>query len=295
MYYVLCMLSFDLFLLENCGNLGARQCERSRKMKRLISFLIVLAVVFSLTGCNLLPNKDGKTDDGSDSVSDNSGDNDSQVSETDPVIDESQDESTEPEDEEKDKIDPQIQHRINLFLSNFAQAQISQYPCCEYHMLRFVLRHCQINDLGDLEYADNAVHFSKATVDSVLDTYLGTTLTENGENYAYNDCSGSGATITFSENLYHCPADEDESSVYVAVADSITENEDGTHTVNFRVYELNSEYASYDYSAIYQYSSDEAVYDWNLSTVYKAEAVVRDYYRADGEASYQLISLKVVE
>ena len=259
-------------------------------MKRLISICILLALVFSFAGCGFLPFKNPFANE----ETQNADTLNQEIDETDPVVEETQ-EVTEDEvfDDGSIRIDSQTQYKLNLFLSNFAEAQIDQYPCCDYHKLKFVAEHCRINGVGDLEYTDDKVHFSKSTADSILDTYTGNLIQEENAYNVYTDCSGSGAFISFSEDVYYCAVEDEPADVYVAVADRLFENEDGTYTVKYRVFLLDSDFTSYDYSAIYGYTVDEAVYDWNLAEVYRAEAVVRDYVRSSGTESYQLISLNI--
>lgn len=264
-------------------------------MKKLISLFAVLAVVFSLAGCEITNNASNMTEEPGN-TSQNTDITAPEVEETDPVIEQTQGEVTEPEkDDGSVRIDPEMQLRLNLFLSSFAEAQITQYPCCDYHKIQFVLEHCRINGIGEVEYTDDQVRLGESTVDSILNTYTGAAIAaENGQNQ-YHDCTGSGAVVTYRDNSYYCPAEQSESVVYIAVADRMTENEDGTYLVSYHVYEFDSDFDSYDFSGIYQYTTDEAIYDWNLATRYEAEAVIRDYFRSDGKASYQLISLKTVE
>ncbi len=258
-------------------------------MKRLISICVLLLMILSFAGCGLLPVL--KPDSGTPTQ--NPENLNQGIEETDPVVEQTQDiVEDQVFDDGSIRIDSQTQYKLNLFLSNFAEAQIKEYPCCDYHKLKFVQDHCQINGVGDLDYADNYVHFSKATVDSILNTYTGVAIMENSEHNEYSDCTGSGAVITFSENLYSSVSDGEKTAVYVAVAERLYPEEDGTYTVKYRVYALDPDFTSYDYSAIYAYTLDEAIYDWNLSEVYRAEAVVRDYVRSGGQESYQLISLK---
>lgn len=258
-------------------------------MKRLTSICVLLLMILSFAGCDILPVL--KPDSGTPTQNPetlNQG-----VEETDPVVEPTQGiVEDQVFDDGSIRIDSETQYKLNLFLSNFAEAQIKEYPCCDYHKLKFVQDHCQINGVGELDYADNNVHFSKATADSILNTYVGTVIVESGEYKEYSDCAGSGAVITFSENSYSGVSDGAKTAVYVAVAERLHPEADGTYTVKYRVYSLDPDFTSYDYSAIYAYTLDEAIYDWNLSEVYRAEAVVRDYVRSGGQKSYQLISLK---
>lgn len=269
-------------------------------MKKILSLCVVFAVIISLTGCCCVTSKkvDNGILSGEEIDSDRPVQNDA-VAETAPIFedeeeilyDEPQIEETEVVDNEID-IDSDTQYKLNLFLSNFAEARITQYPCCTYHKLRFVISHCQINSVGNLEYAHGDVFINKTMVDSILNKYTGTTVTEYSESQVHTSCSGFDS-IYFEEYYYYTNAGGGEYAGYVAVADSMHQNGDGTYTVYYNVYTVDSDYASnYSISAFYSYSPSQVYLEQNLEFSYSAVAVVQDYTRSGGQESYQLLSLE---
>ena len=270
-------------------------------MKKLLSLCVVLAVILSLSGCCCLTIP--KVDDGISSDEHNEADRPIQndaVAETAPIFeddeeeiwyDEPQIEETEADDNEIE-IDSDTQYKLNLFLSNFAEARITQYPCCPYHKLRFVISHCQINGVGNLEYAHGDVFINKTMVDSILNTYTGTTITEYSESLVHTSCYGSDS-IYFEEYFYYTDAGGGEYAGYVAIADSMFQNTDGTYTVHYNVYAADSDYFSdYGVSEFYSYSPSQVYWEENLEFCYSAKAIVQDYTRSGGQESYQLLSLE---
>lgn len=276
-------------------------------MKKLISFCVILALTCSLVGCAFIPGANSLDEvfnnfrGYTEQINNNAKETEpSNIDATDPVVETTENIApvpveTEPEaDDHIVNMDSQTQHKINLFLSNFAEARITEYPCCNYHKLSFVISHCEINGVGDLEYAHGDVFFSKSSADSILNKYTGSTIKEHSEYEQHQDCKGSGSVITFSENFYYCPAAAGAPTDYVAIVDRMLENGDGTYTVHYRVYYVLPTYGTYNYSELYKYSPAEAAADNDLTVEYSAEAIVKDYVRSNGQESYQLISLKIV-
>ncbi len=267
-------------------------------MKKLVSLCVVLAIACSLAGCCCVTSRKVVSDklfeepnhvqipvenDGTKPILEDD--------EIESWYDEPQPEETEPEEKEV-HIDPDMQYRLNLFLSNFAEAGITQYPCCTYHKLRFVISHCQINGVGDLEYAHGDVFINKTTVDSILDKYTGTTITEYSESQAHTSCFGFDS-IYFEEYYYYTNAGGGEYAGYVAIADSMFQNQDGTYTVHYNVYAADPDYFSdYGVSEFYSYTPSQVYLEENLVFSYSAAAVVQDYTRPGGQESYQLLSLE---
>ena len=275
-------------------------------MKRFLLFFLLIILLLSFTGCSKIPGVDTLKD--LNGLFADSGDISSIPaegfsSEEEDIEDdittagpETENIVIEPEETETEDgsafLDLDSQHRINLFLSNFAEAGIEQYPCCNYHKLRFVFSHCQINGVGDPVSANDYIEISRDTAESILNKYIGAVVTEDDDNANHVNCTDFESFISFNGGSYSCPASQVECYAYAAVVDTMQKNDDGTYTVNYRVYKLDPEYSIYDYSSIYKYTPAEALYDWNLSVVYSAEAIVKDFVRSNGQESYQLISLK---
>lgn len=277
-------------------------------MRKLISICVLLALVCGLCGCccitdldsipglsDILPNREVHND--------NSYENeiwDAPDAATEPVEWQEEEEIfAEPDIPETTPrveyitMDGDTQYRINLFLSNFAEAGITKYPCCNDHMLRFVLHHCQINDVGDVRYEGDKAYFSKQTADTILNKYMGVTLAESGDYHYYQNCDYANEGFEYMDGAYSCTFYNSEYSGYVAVADDMIANADGTYTVDFTVYMV--EYGFYyenDISAFYRYTPSEAGNQPVLMYEYSAVAVVEDYTRSNGQQSYQLLSLE---
>lgn len=178
----------------------------------------------------------------------------------------------------------QNQKKINVFLSNFAEAYFEEFPASDYDMLQFVYIYCMINNDKKIKYDDDVDYIVKKDVDTIIKDFFGKKITpdEEGE-WFYDDYPEFG--VMFDGKRYEFEPGGGENYDRMAVAKSMIDNGDGTYTVEFDIYYAENGLKS----SYYEYTAAKAADSSKLERVARGTAVVREYTRSTGKESYQLI------
>lgn len=183
--------------------------------------------------------------------------------------------------------DDDRQYNINLFMSNFAETHFREYPCSEYSMLCYALNHNKVNNSDKITSTREYYCMEKSDVNSVLTMYFGKTINPTSYQEYYYDSQYPNDKVIFDGSKFCYPLADGVLSDFVAVADYMHKNPDGTYYVSFAVYHATYGAMSNYYGASAQAAQNSSYLDY----WYSGEAVVRDYTRVNGVESYQLISL----
>lgn len=184
-----------------------------------------------------------------------------------------------------------VQYRINLFLSNFAEAHFNTYPTTKYRMLSFAYTHAMLNQDGEIKYTAGEAYMSEEDINNVLYKYFGISYSKNGtpETY-YLEPQYTYAYIRYDGDNYYYPVAAGESYSNVAIATEMTRNSDGTYNVKYDMYTLVDLWED-DPANYYKYSAYQAGSSTKLEYCYTGFARVKDYTRSNGKQSYQLIEM----
>lgn len=184
-----------------------------------------------------------------------------------------------------------VQYKINVFLSNFAEAYFNTYPTTKYRMLSFAYTHAMLNQDGEIKYTSGEAYMSEDDINSVLYKYFGISYSKNGapETY-YLEPQYTGAYIRYDGKNYYYPVAAGESYSNLAIATEMTRNSDGTYNVKFDMYTLVDLWED-DPANYYKYSAYQAGSSTKLEYCYTGFARVKDYTRSNGKQSYQLIEM----
>ena len=184
--------------------------------------------------------------------------------------------------------DKDIQGRINLFLSNFAEVCRKTYPESEYEMLNFVLSHCKINNRSAVKESPDSYYISATDVNNTLTMFLGKTLSpSSGQTFTHPNSTSPYDVITYKDGNYHYPLADGVMTDYVAIATNMHANPDGTYYVAYDVYFVPNGVEK----AHYEMNSANVENNSNFEFQYSAYAVVRDYTRESKQKSYQLLDM----
>ena len=186
------------------------------------------------------------------------------------------------------------QYAVNLFLSNFSEARIYQYPSTlpEWDLrllLGFTLRYNLINS-PQYVYVDTTGSYyviEEERVDSTLLYFFGRSIAHP---YGYQTFENG---VIFSDGAYFYPGSSGEYFGYMTVATEMWQNGDGTYDVRFHIYEFSSEvyYGDGDLFAYYSFNDEDAKLCSDLKLVHSGEATMSK--RSDG--TYVLLQYKVYE
>lgn len=184
-----------------------------------------------------------------------------------------------------DSFTPAQQRTVNIFLSNFVESHFfPDYPDgTELELLHFAYEHCKLNT-GHIEYVENYMsRLSADAVDSTLLRFLGRTISH-----------GSMGNFEYRDGYYYTPAADGEFYGYFAIVKALYRNEDGTYVAEFTTYYGENDYGGYidNVSQYYGLSASDIADHPELIACYTGIAVMRDYIKSDGSASYQLISME---
>ena len=175
------------------------------------------------------------------------------------------------------------QRTVNIFLSNFAEARLGAYPASDEELLRFAYTHCKLNT-GYIEDVDSYNRrFSAGAVDETLIRFFDRTIDHR-----------SMDIFEYKDDYYYLPAADGEFYGYFAIVHEMYQNEDGTYDVNYNVYRVSrGDEAGWeeDVSGYYGLSPEDVANYPALELVRTGTAVLRDYTKADGSASYQIVEL----
>lgn len=184
-----------------------------------------------------------------------------------------------------------VQYRINLFLSNFAETHFMNYPCSDYAMLYYALNHNKINNLDAISETRDYYCMDKSAVNRVLTMYFGKTLNPTSYETYYPNAQDTSSKVIYDGSKFCFPLADGVLSDYVAVADYLHKNPDGTYYVSYVVYHATYGDMENYYGATAQAAENSKYLDYDC----RGEAVVTDYTRLDKTQSYQLVWLSTFE
>ena len=179
------------------------------------------------------------------------------------------------------------QRKINLFLSNFAEAYFQEYPCNEYNMLYFGYTHSVINNPKKVKYDadEDCDYIKKKDMDTVLKDYFDKTVKPKDNYVVYYDDNSVDFDVTFVDDRYQYWVADGESYDYMAVAKAMIDNGDGTYTVSFEIYNATNGLKS----SYYDFTAEQAAKSSKLKRTERGTAVVKEHTRSNGKKSYALI------
>lgn len=204
-----------------------------------------------------------------------------------------QPEPSEPAGEPDDRTEPtgepiptQDQRKVNVFLSNFAEANLPEYPCKDEWLISFVFTNAAINRPNAVQYDESyREYIGKADFDKIMNRYFNRTLSPAADGAAY------GMDFAYENGNYYRPAADGEFCGYAAVAHTISRSEDGTAKIAFDIFSAEDDYWEGTMSRLYPMTSDQAYADPLLE--YYAGGVATVGYGAD-ESMY-LIRYELAE
>ena len=118
---------------------------------------------------------------------------------------------------------------LNLFLSNFSEVCLMSYghgDNDEDELLYFGFKHNEYNSTGRVSVTNSGYYaISEADMDLTLQRYFGV----NAPRHSNNE-------VIYSENTYYFPLAAGQALSYFSVARNMTDNLDGTYTVEFEFF-----------------------------------------------------------
>ena len=196
------------------------------------------------------------------------------------------------------KLTSDLQYRINIFLSNFSEQFFGPFnvsTASDDQMIAFVHIYCKINNRNAILYQGGYETISLDDMNAQLRRFFDVSCKPNdGVSYMLD----AWTIGEYHDGYFWFPAADGESYNYFTVVDSMTRNSDGTYSVQFQVYALNlDEYWSSGIdNAFYRLNPDQVadlVWSDRVTPVQGGTAVVRDYTKSNGVATYQLISYDI--
>ncbi len=202
-------------------------------------------------------------------------------------------EKTPPEIPEADLMpDSNVQYRINLFLSNFAEVFFDTYPCTKFEMLSFAYSHARINKDGKIHSNSSEYYISDTDANDILYKYFGVRYDVGGaSDVFYPPYDNSMESIRYDGKYYYFPAADGAFNAYLAVARTMVENGDGTYDVEYDVFSMTNVWED-NVSDYYSFTSAQALQSSKLRYEYTGTATVKDYTRTNGKQSYHLLEME---
>ena len=175
-------------------------------------------------------------------------------------------------------MDKDLQKKMNIFVSNFAEQGFSTFdygkPDIE-QIATFAYRWTRINNPDDVKIEGEYYTLSFDSIKKLADKYLGLKVTEDEMNkHVWND----DETGKFKDGKLYVPAADGETYTTLAVVDS-AEDMDGTLRLEFTVYSLDLDtYWENDEipKKYYSLSGKEAAVHTELESFAKGYAIVKD-------------------
>lgn len=167
---------------------------------------------------------------------------------------------------------------LNKFLSNFAEA------LCDVSVnydadskISFAFHHAFINEPTDsVVYVGDMMGIKAEMVDAILNRFFGESVPHE---------STDGGYWTYEDGCFLIPAASGESYAYFAIATGMTDNGDGTYTVEFNEY-FDSEAWEYPVSEWYSLDEETATDEYEL--VVRHRATVRPK-TVNNEETYEMV------
>ncbi len=182
-----------------------------------------------------------------------------------------------------DSMDSEERRGVNIFLSNFSEANFASYGNGSLNqneqLLDFAFKHNKINVPGRIrqDMAQNGKWFDiidVVNVDSTLIRYFGHTIPH--QSYLNYDLNG---------DRYYTPATSGVPVAYFTSASSMIDNGDGTYNVEFSVFFDDNNSSSTSLSHWYYYTWEEA--NANCQLIYNGYAVLSEKLY-DGAWAYEV-------
>ena len=140
-------------------------------------------------------------------------------------------------------FDSTPQRKINVFLSNFAEQPLLDYPCQEYDLLSFAYLYCRINNHSAVYISDDSLYYcvNQNTVDEVLISFFGHTVTPGSsyQEYEHPAYPHPNSNIIYDNGVYKHILADGAIFNHMAVAHNMVLNADNTYSVDFNVYWIN--------------------------------------------------------
>ena len=185
----------------------------------------------------------------------------------------------------KNILSSENQRRINIFLSNFAEQNFNAYPANDYALLKFAYRYSKINSPTLVEYKNESAYMDKNAVDDILMRFFDRTVTPSDNSMVFSNPENMNEHIFYGAGVYEFTASFGEFCGYVAIADTMVDNGDGTYDVQFSIYSSQAD----SLNGYYDLTADQAVSDGSLQFCKTGNATVKDYTRPNGVQAYQLL------
>lgn len=204
-------------------------------------------------------------------------------------------EKTSPEIPEADLVpNADVQYRINVFLSNFAEVFFDTYPCTKFEMLSFAYSHARINKDGKIYSNSSEYYISDTDANDILYKYFGVTYDVGGApDVFYPPYENSMESIRYDGKYYYFPAADGAFNAYLAVARTMVENGDDTYDVEYDVFSMTDVWED-NVSDYYGFTSAQALQSSKLRYEYTGTATVKDYTRTNGKQSYHLLEMEIL-
>ena len=195
-------------------------------------------------------------------------------------------------------LEGELLYRINIFLSNFSEQGVQSFNVAtvsDDYLLHFLEIYCKINHRNQISYIGGEECLSLADANNYMNRFFARSVSPyEGETYLLD----AWHNFRYSSGYFRFPAADGESYNYFTIVYDMTNNGDGTYTVQFQNYELNlEEYwntPGVDYS-FYWLNNDQVaqlVWSGRAMPVEGGTAVVRDYVY-NGSTTYQILSYEV--
>ncbi len=167
---------------------------------------------------------------------------------------------------------------VNLFLSNFSEVSYGIYVTEETaNKLHFAFMHNVINNKNFKKYFSNSEYrISADLVDKTLNRFFG---------HSIERAEPAGSEWRYENGYFYTAAADGESVSYFTVAKSLTDNHNGTYTVQFDVFSAPGPHDPID-SSWYSLSHAQAIS--RFERVYGGTAVVKPKTH-NGSATYEMV------
>ena len=262
-------------------------------MKRVIPVILITAMLLSLCGCTCIPALPGMEQLIPNKNTDTIGHEPAETLPTEGSTPVEMTEVTEPvatvpaieiPEDMLAKFTAEDMYRINIFLSNFSEQNFKGYPTDDASLLNFGHIYAGINNSNVVQSDSESYWIAKADMDSILTRFFGKTVNVADPSQL---TTPYGTPIRLSDGKYHFPLASGESYSYCSIVTSMIPNGNGEYAVTFDVYQgIHHE----SMSPYYSYTSAQAKADSILTYCYSGSAIVRDYTRSNGQATYQLLA-----
>lgn len=176
------------------------------------------------------------------------------------------------------------QYAINIFLSNFSEVGFAYDKAFTgsdpNQIMHFAFVHNIVNNPEMVKYENNQMSINSAAITSTVEKYF---------DIAWRNQSTSD--YLFEDDRYYATAASGENYSICSVADTMYENEDGSYTVFFSIYE--GPYGS-SMMQYYSYSGRQAESDPSLNWNATGTATVGVEADSDGNIRYYLLSYEIL-